>query len=97
MVKKDLDGLNKIKNVKEKLIAKIDKYFGKLVNTSLEIDSFFPQISGSKLIELINKTNKSCYYLNTKNINEIINKNSTYNIVIEITNNIGAQIIKKLN
>ena len=49
IVEKDLDSLNKIKNIKEELITEIKCSFDKSVNTPLEIDSFFPQISGSKI------------------------------------------------
>ena len=83
---------NKIKIVGIDLIKKVEETF-KTKSKNLQIDSFFPCVSGKIVKDFYNKIND--YSLSSNDFLSNIREENTYNLLIESTHSITAQINKK--
>ena len=83
---------NKIKIVGIDLIKKVEKTF-KTKSKNVQIDSFFPCINGKIVKDFYSKIND--YSLSSKDFLSNIKEENTYNLLIESTHSITAQINKK--
>ena len=76
------------------LIQKAKQIF-KTNSQRLQIDCFFPNIKGNIIKKLYNQIYEYSYF--SENFFSSINENESYNLIVESTNNILAQIKKKID